>query len=181
MPDPKSKFVWENRWIVIRDGALCLCEKKEVYLFYLVNIQTLISDVCSQDVRNPSHSSRLASLVALRGSEHLTNSPSMSGILAGSTWRNESNMKRRVVCAKFQPQRDMTVARKESTVTFSERSSEEFERKTKKVYHVTGLDEPTSGNTGGRRDKDESIWLVIDMLNETGEPYVLLNSEPKKI
>lgn len=90
-------------------------------------------------------------------------------------------MKRRVVCAKFQPQRDMTVARKESTVTFSERSSEEFERKTKKVYHVTGLDEPTSGNTGGRRDKDESIWLVIDMLNETGEPYVLLNSEPKKI
>lgn len=83
-------------------------------------------------------------------------------------------MKRRIVCAKFQVQREApVVARKDSAITFSERSSEEFDRKARKAYHVSGLDSPTAAHPPGMRDKGDSIWLVIDMLNETGEPYFL--------
>lgn len=117
-----------------------------------------------QDIRSPSHCSKLTSLVALRGSEHLTNSASFSGILAGPAWRNEATMRKRIVCAKFQTRIESN--KKDSIASFSERDSGEFDRKGKKFYNFTGIDEATA--EAGARDKEDSVWLVMDMINETG-------------
>lgn len=143
----RNKLDWQDRWLVIREGILTLCDNKE-------------------DIRNPSHSSHLSTLTALRGVEHLTTHPSLIGIMTGSSRRNHVCMNKRIICAKFLMQQDME--RKEPSTSLTEREPEESDGQAKRTPHTTSVDmaHPNSPPYGGARNKDKTVWLIIDMLNE---------------